>query len=52
MDKALDSERNVLFTSEEIVQIIQGIVDDDAREKADLMADEIRMQELEKMMFK
>lgn len=52
MDKALDSERDVLFTSEEIVQIIQGIVDDDAREKADLIADEIRMQELEKMMFK
>ena len=52
MDKALDSERDVLFTSEEIVQIIQDIVDDDAREKADLIADEIRMQELEKMMFK
>lgn len=47
MDKALDSASDVLFTPQEVAQIIQSIKDKDAREEAEKIALEKKMRELE-----
>lgn len=47
MDKALDSASDVLFTPQEVTQIIQSIKNKDAREKTEKITSEKRMRELE-----
>lgn len=47
MDKALDTPSDILFTPQEVIQIIQSIKDKDAREKAEKITSEKRMRELE-----
>lgn len=47
MDKAADTEADILFTHEEIAQIIQSVKDNDAVEKAERRASEERIAKLE-----
>ena len=47
MDKAADSEADILFTPEEIAQIIQSIKDNDAEEEAQRRASAERIAKLE-----
>lgn len=47
MDKALDTPSDILFTPQEVIQIIQSIKDKDAREKAEKITFEKKMRELE-----
>lgn len=47
MDKATDTEDDVLFTPEEIAQVIQSIKDNDAREEAERKAYQERMAKMD-----
>lgn len=47
MDKALDTASDILFTPQEVTQIIQSIKNKDAREKAEKIAFEKKMRKLE-----
>lgn len=47
MDKAADSDADILFTPEEIAQIIQSIKDNDAEEEAKRRASAERLANLE-----
>lgn len=47
MDKAVDTEEDILFTPEEVAQIIQGVKDADATEEAERKAYEARMAKWE-----
>lgn len=46
MDKALDTESDILFTPEEIVMILQRIKDNDVREEAERKANEESMSNM------